>query len=81
MKYAYYMKEKPVWPVWYNSLQGSYKVGHQHVDAFQVGAEQRRWVEDDRSQNWSADKIWNLETLNQDHVEPAWKQEEYSFAV
>lgn len=58
-------------PVGYNRLQGSYEVGYHHIDALQVSAEERGGVENDRSQNWSADEIGDLETLNQDHVEPA----------
>lgn len=70
LKYANY-NPKPVSPVWYNSLQGSYEVGHHHIDALQVSTEERGRVEYDRSQNWSTDKIRDLETLNQDHVESA----------
>lgn len=58
-------------PVWHDSFKSSYEIGHYHIDALQISAEQRRRVENDGSQNWSADKIRYLETLNQDHVEPA----------
>lgn len=61
----------PVSPVWYNSLQGSYEVGHHHIDALQVSTEERGRVENDISQDWSTDEIGDLETLNQDHVKPA----------
>lgn len=57
-------------PVWYNSLQSSYEVGNHHIDAFQVGTEEGGRVENDRSQNWSTDENRDLESLNQDHVEP-----------
>lgn len=57
-------------PVWYNSLQGSYEVGHHHIDALQVSTEERGRVQNNRRQNWSTDEIGDLEPLNQDHVEP-----------
>lgn len=62
-------------PVWNNSFQSGYEIGNHHIDALQISAEQRRRVEDDGSQNWSTDKIWYLETLNKDHVEPAGRNE------
>jgi len=70
---------KPVWPVWYNSLQRSYEVWHHHIDALQVSAKERGRVENDRSQNWPTDEIRDLETLNQDHVEPAERGKRNSF--
>ena len=69
-------KTLSVQPVGYNSLQGSYEVGHDHIDAFQVSTEERGRVEYDRSQNWSTDEIGDLETLNQDHVEPVERETE-----
>lgn len=66
-----------VLPVWYNSLQGSYEIGHHHIDALQISTEERGRVENDISQDWSTDEIRDLETLNQDHVKPARNRETY----
>lgn len=56
-------------PVGKDVLQSRDEVWHHHVDAFQVGAEQSRGVEDDAGQDRPADVVRYLEALNENHVE------------